>query len=204
MNETSENRGRRAAHAGGGACTALALASLLVVGCGASSAPVDAASLDAGSEDAGGADAGSDAARPGDSGISFTSMTLVTTLTEDCMPVVAPDPLPIDGMLRVTNTGSAPIGPLHVEAGLVVQLLGGETLATFAIAPIDLPAIAPGATGSAAFTKTAGSLAGGAGLSGCDVVACGAAVRIALLLTGPGIPDGARASSEPLTVGCAF
>ncbi|MFO0682726.1 MAG: hypothetical protein U0234_11770 [Sandaracinus sp.] len=181
-----------------GAAIALALGAA-ALGCGSATVPPDASGGDAAS-----VDVGADTAAPSDSGVSFTAMTLVSSLSENCMPAVPPDPLPITGTVQITNTGSTSLGPIHVESGLVVQLLGGDTLATFDVEPIDLPAIAPGASASMVFTKTDGSLAGGAGLSGCDIVACGSAVRIALILTGPGVPEGARASSEPLTVGCAF
>ena len=167
------------------------LASALVMGCGTAPAAVDASTA-------------TDAATPSDTGASFVAMTLVSSLNENCMPAVPPDPLPIAGMIQVTNTGAVPLGPIHVDRGLVVQLLGGETVASFDVAPIDLPVLAPGQTSALAFSKTDGSLHGAAGASGCDIVACGSAVRIALLLSGPGVPDGARASSEPLTVSCAF
>ncbi len=196
-------------------CAALLLLASISPGCSSPSAGPDAGAVDASTADVGDdaapveddasvVDVGLDAPAPNDASVSFTAMTLVTTLSEDCMPAVPPDPLPITGTLRVTNDAGSPLGPLHVESGLLVQLLGGQTLATFDVDPIDLPAIAPGATQSVAFSKVAGSLAGGAGLSGCDIVPCGTPVRVALVLTGPGVPDGARAWSEPLTVGCVF
>lgn len=177
------------------AAPCLALAAALSLGCGTATPSTPDAAI---------ADAGTDAPLPPDAGVSFLSMTMVTTLSQDCMPIVADDPLAIAGSLVVTNTGAVPIGPIHVTDGLVLRLLGGDTIATFAVAPFDLPAIAPGATVMAPFTKTAGSLSGGAGLTGCDVVACGTPVRIALALSGADLPVGARAASEPLTVPCAF
>jgi len=120
------------------------------------------------------------------------------------MPIVAADPLSIAGTIVVTNTSTAPLGATHVSEGRVVRLLGGDTIATFAVAPLELPTIAPGATVMAPFAKIAATPSGGAGLTGCDIVACNTAVRIELALTGAGVPDGAHAASEPLTISCAF
>ncbi len=163
-------------------------AALALVGCTDTSSAIDAASIDGGS----------------DAGVSFRSMTMVSTLTRDCMPVGGADPLALAGSVVVTNTGAVPIGAIHVGQGLVVRLLGGDTLATFSIDPIDLPALAPGQTRTASFTELAGTLVGPSGLTGCDIVPCGTPVRIELVLSGADLPDGARAASEPETIACAL
>jgi len=143
-----------------------------------------------------------DASAPADVTASFSAMTAVTTLGQNCMPVVASDPLSLRGSITLTNTGTVPIGPITLSAGLVIRVLGGETMATFAVTPVTLAAVAPGQSGTVDFTKTAGSLAGDAGVSGCEIVPCDSPVRIALRLTGPHLPDGARAFSEPMPMPC--
>ena len=129
-------------------------------------------------------------------------MTAVTAINQNCMPTVAADPLSLGGSLMVTNTGPIPIGPITLSSGLITLLLGGDTLATFAVTPVTLPVVPPGQSGTIAFTKTAGSLAGDAGLSGCATVPCGTPVRIMLRLAGTNLPDGARSASEPMTIPC--
>jgi hypothetical protein len=160
----------------------------VLVGCASPSSAPDAASTDGGR----------------DAGVSFRSMTTVGALARDCMPVGGADPLALAGSVVVTNTGVVPIDSIHVDNGLVVRLLGGDTLATFAIAPIDLPALAPGETRTAPFTEIAGTLVGASGLTGCDIVPCGTPVRIELVLSGADLPGGARAASEPETIACAL
>jgi hypothetical protein len=134
---------------------------------------------------------------------AFTAMTAVSTIGQNCMPVVAADPLSLSGSITLTNTGTVPIGPITLSTGFVTRLLGGDTLATFAVTPVTLAAVPPGQSATVAFTKTAGSLTGDAGVSGCEIVPCDSPVRIVLRLTGPHLPDGARSSSEPMTMPCA-
>ena len=109
-----------------------------------------------------------DASSPSDAAVdaptaTFTAMTAVTTLAQNCMPAVPPDPLTLGGTITLTNTGAVPIGPITLSAGAVTRLLGGDTLATFAVTPVTLLVVAPGRSGTVAFTKTAGSLAGDGG-----------------------------------------
>lgn len=143
-----------------------------------------------------------DASAPADVTGLFTAMTAVTTLGQNCMPVVAADPLSLRGSITLTNTGTVPIGPITLTAGLVTRVLGGDTMATFAVTPVTLAVVAPGQSGTVAFAKTAGSLTGDAGVAGCEIVPCDSPVRIALRLTGPHLPEGARAFSEPMTMPC--
>lgn len=143
-----------------------------------------------------------DASAPADGTASFTAMTAVTTLGQNCMPVVAADPLSLRGSITLANTGAVPIGPVTLSEGLVIRVLGGETMATFAVTPVTLAAVAPGQSGTVAFAKTPGSLTGDAGVAGCEIVPCDSPVRIVLRLTGPHLPEGARAFSEPMTMPC--
>ena len=135
---------------------------------------------------------------------AFSAMTTLTTINQNCMPVVAADPLTVAGTIALNNTGSLPIGPITLTAGLVVRLLGGDTMATFGVTSVTLPVVAPHTTGTVAFTKAAGTLAGAgdAGVTGCQIVPCGSPIRIVLPLAGPNVPDGARAASEPMTLPC--
>lgn len=138
-----------------------------------------------------------------DAPASFLAMTTLTMLNQNCMPSIPRDPLTITGMVSITNTGATPIGPLTIDSGLVMRLLGGDTLATFRVGTVTIPEIPPGGNGSAMFAKTADSLMNDAGASGCDIVMCDTPARIVLDLSGPNIPPGSRASSEPLSVPCS-
>jgi hypothetical protein len=40
---------------------------------------------------------------------AFTAMTAVSTIGQNCMPVVAADPLSLSGSITLTNTGTVPI-----------------------------------------------------------------------------------------------
>ncbi len=152
------------------------------------------------------ADASSDTAdatdAAADASASFVSMTTLTTLTQNCMPAVQPDPMFIRGTIAVTNTGTIPIGPISITRGVITRLLGGDVMANFAVTPVTIPVIEPGRSANAAFEKTSGSLAGDAGVMGCNIVPCDSPIRVQLILTGTNIPDGTRAASEPGTLPC--
>lgn len=134
--------------------------------------------------------------------VSFTAMTTITAINQNCMPAVPRDPLSIMGSIALTNTGTEPIGPITLTTGLVVRLLGGDTLATFGVTPATLAAVAPRQTGTVTFTKAADTLANDAGTTGCEIVPCGTPVRISIPLSGTNVPDGTRAASEPMTIPC--
>ncbi len=134
--------------------------------------------------------------------VAFSAMTTILSINQNCMPAVPRDPLSISGSIALTNTGTVPIGPITLNAGLVVRLLGGDTIATFGVTPVTLAAVAPRQTGTVTFTKAADSLANDAGTAGCEIVPCGTPVRISLPLVGTNVPEGARAASEPMTIPC--
>lgn len=134
--------------------------------------------------------------------VAFSAMTTVTAINQNCMPAVPRDPLTLSGTVALTNSGSVPIGPITLSTGLVVRLLGGDTLATFGVTPVTLAAVTPRQTGSVTFVKTSDSLANDAGTQGCQIVPCGTPVRIVMPLAGTNVPDGARAASEPMTIPC--
>jgi hypothetical protein len=147
-------------------------------------------------------DATPDSADANDGGgtVSLTAMVTVGSIGQNCMPIVAPDPLSVSGSVDVSNTGTATIGPITSTSGAILSESGME-IATFAIDPISIAAIGPGATGSATFTKTSGTLMPA---NGCETVPCNATVRVAIDLSGPNIPSGARAISAISRVECAL
>ncbi|MFO0648813.1 MAG: hypothetical protein U0326_21410 [Polyangiales bacterium] len=134
--------------------------------------------------------------------VTFSAMTTITAINQNCMPAVPRDPLSIMGSIALTNTGTVPIGPITLTTGLVVRLLGGDTLATFGVTPATLAAVAPRQTGTVTFTKAADTLGNDAGTAGCEIVPCGTPVRISIPLSGTNVPDGTRAASEPMTIPC--
>lgn len=134
--------------------------------------------------------------------VAFSAMTTVTSINQNCMPAVPRDPLAIMGSIALTNTGTVPIGPITLTTGLVVRLLGGDTIATFGVTPATLAAVAPRQTGAVTFVKASDTLANDAGTAGCEIVPCGTPVRISLPLSGTNVPEGTRAASEPMTIPC--
>jgi hypothetical protein len=137
---------------------------------------------------------------PGDAPTGIT-VTLRGKIFEDCMPIVADDPVSIDGEVVVANGGSTPIGPLTATLGSVKTPLG-STLATYRIKGLSIGALAAGESGGTTFHKEKGSMFPAAG---CDAVKCGAGVQLELTLYGAGLPPaGIRALSPVIEASCAF
>jgi hypothetical protein len=141
-----------------------------------------------------GGDASLDAVSPGDVAASVTNVTL----GQNCMPAVLPDPTSVQGQVAVANHTSATIGPVHVASGQIVD--GSDTVvATFAVND-DFGSIGPGDSVVASFSKASGTLAPAKGCS----IGCGKDLRVALIFSGPGVPDGLRAVSPITKMGCYF
>jgi len=156
----------------------------------------DAGAIDG--SDAAPADA-SDQAQP-DASVSFTAMVAFTQLSQNCMPIVAPDPLTFTADILVTNTGGVPLGPIDASAGRIIHE-NGAALATFTFAAVQIPVIQPGATGRISFTKAAGSLLPA---NGCNTVACSTPLRAMIPITGPNVPAGSEARSAIAVLPCTF
>lgn len=132
--------------------------------------------------------------------VSFISSVHVNTLMQDCMPIVPPDPLQFSGTLDLMNTGTLPVGPVMASEAIVAAADGHE-LARFAIEPVTLAVVAPGAMGSVMVAKRAGTLMPA---MGCTAVPCGMLARVRLPITGPNVPPGTIANSPLTTVMCAL
>lgn len=132
--------------------------------------------------------------------VSFISMVHVTMLSQNCMPIIASDPMTLTGSVDVTNSGGVAIGPITASDGIIVHEDGTE-LGRFTIAPISISAIAPGANGTAMLTKNGMSLTPA---NGCSTVPCSAPVRVEIPISGPNIPPNTRAISAITIVTCTM
>lgn len=124
----------------------------------------------------------------------------VATLFEDCMPIVAPDPVTIQGTLSIKNKGASPAGPLVFAEAAVYDASGATRIATFKVDTTTQP-IPAGAKVDTVFEKQADTLAP---KGGCATVACNAEYVIELSFSGPGAPPGAAARAKPKKMTCAF
>jgi hypothetical protein len=122
--------------------------------------------------------------------VSFVVSVRVEQLAQSCMPGAPTDAVSFHGAVVVMNNGSVPVGPVTVGEGAIVNIAGME-LARFAVDPAMVATVAPGTTGEAAVTKTAGSLVP----ARCRAELCGQLVRVRLAISGSGIPAGAAANS---------
>jgi hypothetical protein len=129
----------------------------------------------------------------------FMATVRLDKLFENCMPIVAPDPLQVMGTLEITNTGAVPIGPVTATQGILTTESLME-LGRFGLGPTQLASVAPGATGSVPIVKTSGTLmpANGCGMS------CGMLVRVRIPIAGPNVPDGSVVSSPLTALQCAM
>lgn len=185
---------------------ALALAAWMAA-CGGSSTTVAEASADGGASDAQEDQASSD----GDVGTRDASADVevdapaplvggtleVDTLFQDCMPAVAPDPLTMQGLLRLENEGASPIGPLTFASGRFLR--GGAQVATFEVDTVT-QIISPGGKAEVLVEKQPGTLSP---KGGCAVLTCNEDVVVELAFTGPGV-SGAGTVRGEAKVSCAF
>jgi hypothetical protein len=124
----------------------------------------------------------------------------IDTLFDDCLPPTPADPLHISGTLQLTNSDkTATFGPIAIVSGRLTDG-GAQSFGSFAIQPITIPALVPGASDTETFTKTAGSFVG----ASCTQAVCAGAVVVELELSGPGLPTGTAFPSQPMPMTCAF
>lgn len=132
--------------------------------------------------------------------VSFIAMVHITQLSQNCMPIIASDPMTLTGSIDLQNTGGVALGPITANSGSIVADTGTE-LAHFTIAPITIGTVAGGATGTSMFAKDASSLMPA---NGCNTVACSSPVRVVVPISGPNVPAGSRAISAITIVSCSM
>ena len=178
-----------------------------IAACGGSSTTVAETPADAGASDAREDQASSD----GDGGARDASADVdvdapappvegtleVDTLFQDCMPAVAPDPLTLQGLLRLENEGASPVGPLTFASGRFLR--GGAQVATFAVDTVT-QILPPGGKAEVLVEKQPGTLSP---KGGCAVLTCDETVVVELAFTGPGI-SGAGTVRGEAKVSCVF
>jgi len=156
--------------------------SLILVACGARTATSTGVHDDA-------------AVTPDAGGVSLAISSV--GLSQDCMPVTAPDPLNVGGTLAIDNPTNTTIGPLTITSGQVLD--GSTVIATFAVSDPAVAALGPESTTTVPFSKQGQSLSP---QNGCYVAKCGGSYSVALVLSGTGIAPGTRALSTTTKVTC--
>jgi hypothetical protein len=127
----------------------------------------------------------------------FVATVKLDKLFENCMPIVAADPLQVSGTLEVMNTGAVAIGPLTAMEGILTTD-GLVELGHFALGAVTIPAVPPGQSQGVTINKVSGSLMGG---QVCGP-GCGMLVRIRVPISGDNVPAGAIASSPLQPLSC--
>jgi hypothetical protein len=151
-----------------------------------------------------------DAARDGDATVSDAGSDAVAsaldvelrvdTLFQNCMPIVAKDPITFQGTLTITNKSAVPLGPLTFATGKFLGAQAGAPLATFDVDATS-GTIAPSEKRSIVVEKVAGSLSPA---NGCQTVACNSEVTVELAYGGAGAPAGAVVRAKAQAMSCAF
>jgi hypothetical protein len=114
------------------------------------------------------------------------------------MPAVPADPVVLNGHVELLNNGSVAVGPIQFSGGTIASSAGG-VVATFDVKPIAAFVIKPGEGLSPQVEKVPGSLKT---TSACGL--CGKTVRVALALSGAGIPAGSKVTSSEVKLSCAY
>lgn len=154
---------------------------------------------DAPGPDDGGADAPADTGTDGAAASLEVELT-VDTLRQDCMPIVAPDPVIMQGTLKITNKSASPVGPLTFASGKFFGAPPSAALATFAT-DTTTSTIAPGASTFVLVEKTTGSMSP---KGGCQTLACNGSFVVELAFTGAGAPANATVRAAAETMSCTF
>lgn len=165
----------------------IAVALVLLVGCGARTG---VASGRPDLDDGGTLDA---------SELPITATVEAATLSQDCMPAIAADPVRAELTLQIANPTAQTIGPATIAVVEVRDDATDALVATFAIDE-TLGPIAPGKAVNEKVVKTPKSLSP---QKGCAAVPCAGLYHFVVVITGPGMPE-IRAPSEPLAMSCTF
>jgi len=197
------------------------LAAVFFVGCGGSEDTVpppgdsgtdtridatDSASdaTDATSTTDGGLDASDSADGTSDTTDGATSATegslAIKTLFQDCMPIVAKDPLHMQATATIKNVGTGKVGPITITDGAILDS-SGKSIATFKVTSSTIAEIAGGASGSGAVEKNPDTLDPA---TGCSSVPCGSDVFVEVTYVGVGIVPGSKARSPLTKITCAL
>jgi hypothetical protein len=130
---------------------------------------------------------------------TVTASLSTVMIFENCMPIVAQDPVSITATLTITNTGNVPVGPVAVDSGEVTQ--NQNVLISFKVQPMQTGVIAPGQNAMLQVSKIANSAMPA---KACATVPCNGGVNLVVPYSGPGVPNGNRAVSGLSFVTCAF
>ncbi len=132
---------------------------------------------------------------------AITAAVKVTLLYQNCMPVVSPDPILLQGSLEIVNAGGGSVGPVTATQG-EIRDTANNLLTTFQLAsPLSVGPVLSGQTGSGSFTKRAGSASPA---NRCQTLMCSSDVVILLPISGAGLPGGEIARSDKVRVMCVY
>lgn len=115
---------------------------------------------------------------------------------QDCMPIVAPDPVNATFQLALTNTGDAAASATVSSAAFLDA--GGAQAATLEITPAAFGPIAPGDSMLTMAGKVPNSLVPA---NGCETLQCGQSYTLELVLDVDGVEV---IAADAAVVGCVF
>ena len=172
-------------------------ASVDVAADAANDGPIDEAATDAPVEDAP-IDAPIDAPLGSLTGsISMTGLSVY----QDCMPMVAQDPVHVALTYSVTNNGNVPVGPITPTNGRLLDT-NNAPIITFTFNSSSLGPIAVSGSGSDSVTKQSGTANPA---SYCQTLSCNSQqVKVEMELSGTSVPPGYKLTSGLTTVSCVY
>lgn len=145
-----------------------------------------------------------DAATPPTDGGSLAGLTAEAgkyLVSQNCQPIVMPDPFTGFLDVRLYNGGRAPVGPVHVYGLRVIDGATGKTLQSYTPMPIADQSVQPMSSVDLHVVNTPGTAMP---QDGCNVLKCNASVRI-VVDWGPPNAQATQSTASPLTnVGCVF
>jgi hypothetical protein len=201
---------------------ALLVVGVLLVGCGGANSqdlgPTGSSSGDTGdggpgsgdaaSGDTGGVvDAKSDGAGSSSGGDKFDASGIITrqiTITDffqNCMPVVAADPIILKGTISIANGTSADIGPISFTSGSFLHPATLAVIASFKLKPVTMNVVQPGGNDTVGIEKQQNSASPA---NFCQTLTCGSEVVVEVIASGPGIPANDAIRTNPLKLTCAL
>ncbi len=139
-------------------------------------------------------------AAPVDAG-AVGSTLRISTLSENCMPIVAKDPIRLVGTVDVANNTPATVGPITATTGEIRDLAGNLRTSFDLLAPLSTGTILSGQSVSRAIEKRPASAVPALQ---CATLACNTEVVVSLRLSGPGVAAGTVVKSAPVRVSCTF
>jgi hypothetical protein len=149
--------------------------------------------------DGAGKDTGPDVGPPPPGTIA--TQIYISDLFENCMPVIAADPITVKGTVTIQNGTNSAIGPVSFLEGTFLDPKTNAPIATFKLKPVTMQAVPPGGSQTVNIEKQSNSASPS---NGCSTLTCSSQVIVQVDASGTGVPTNAHIQTNPITVGCAI